>query len=214
MKQRFFKSISLLLTVMLMGSFAGCSQQSNAQPGSSTGGSSSQITVQQPEDESEPGTVPTEPEDFPSASKDAGEQPPEGVTQLTVRFGDAGAPFTLYLYDNETAAAIARHVGTADWRLPIYNYDNFEHWEVMQYYDIPSRYEIPSNPETITQEAGGTVYYSDPNRIVLFYREAQVSGDYTPVGYFDDTEEFVTAVEENPVLEGWGNKIVQISSEE
>lgn len=28
---------------------------------------------------------------------------------------------------------------------------------------------------------------------------------------FDATEEFVTAVEENPVLEGWGNKIIQIS---
>ena len=28
---------------------------------------------------------------------------------------------------------------------------------------------------------------------------------------FDATEEFVTAVEEKPVLEGWGNKIIQIS---
>ncbi|MCI9047248.1 MAG: hypothetical protein HFG71_08225 [Hungatella sp.] len=30
------------------------------------------------------------------------------------------------------------------------------------------------------------------------------------VGYFDATEEFVSAVEDNPVLEGWGNKIVVI----
>lgn len=144
-----------------------------------------------------------------SGNEEAGDDPE--TTELTVRFGDDGEPFTLHLYDNETAAAIARHVGTADWRLPIYNYEGYENWEVMQYYDVPSRYEIPSDPETVTAEAAGTVYYSEPNRIVLFYGDAEVSGEYTPVGYFDDTEEFRSAVENNPVLEGWDTKMVNIS---
>ena len=107
-------------------------------------------------------------------------------------------------------AAIVRHMGTADWRLPIYHYDDYENWEVMQYYDIPSRYEIPSHPESVTSEKAGEVYYSEPNRIVLFYGDAEVSAEYTPVGYFDATEEFIRAVEDNPVLEGWRNKIVLI----
>ncbi len=136
------------------------------------------------------------------------------VVELVVRFGDDGDPFIMHLYDNDTAKAIGRHVGTADWRLPIYNYEGYENWEVMQYYDIPSRYEIPSNPETVTEEAAGTVYYSEPNRIVLFYGDGEVTGEYTPVGYFDNTEEFRSAVENNPVLEGWGNKIVHISNGE
>ncbi len=134
------------------------------------------------------------------------------ATELEVCFGDDGAPFILHLYDNDTAAAIAGHVGTADWRLPIYHYDDFENWEVMQYYDIPSRYEIPSDPETITSEKAGEVYYSEPNRIILFYGDAEVNSEYTKVGYFDFTEELKQAVEDNPVLEGWGNKIVLISS--
>ncbi len=134
------------------------------------------------------------------------------ATELEVCFGDDGAPFILHLYDNYTAAAIAEHVGTADWRLPIYHYDDFENWEVMQYYDIPSRYEIPSDPETITSEKAGEVYYSEPNRIILFYGDAEVNSEYTKVGYFDFTEELKQAVEDNPVLEGWGNKIVLISS--
>lgn len=46
------------------------------------------------------------------------------------------------------------------------------------------------------------VYYSEPNRIILFYQDAGVLAEYTPVGYFDPTEEFVEAVENNPVLEG------------
>lgn len=136
------------------------------------------------------------------------------ATDLVVRFGDAGEPFIMHLYDNDTAVAIARHVGTSDWRLPIYHYDDYENWEVMQYYDIPDRYEIPSEPEQVTEEKAGTVYYSEPNRIILFYQDAAVSAEYTPVGYFDDTEEFLQAVRDNPVLEGWGNKIVQISDGE
>lgn len=144
-----------------------------------------------------------------AVEEDSQQEP--SVTELTVQFGDDGAGFTMHLYDNDTAAAIARYVGTSDWRLPIYHYDDYDNWEVMQYYDIPSRYEIPSNPESVTEEKAGEVYYSEPNRIVLFYGDAEVSGEYTPVGYFDATEDFVSAVEENPVLEGWGNKIVRIS---
>lgn len=136
------------------------------------------------------------------------------TTELAVSFGDAGKTFTLHLYDNDTAAAIARHVGTADWRLPIYHYNDYDNWEVMQYYDIPSRYSIPSDAKTITSEKAGEVYYSAPNRIVLFYGDAQVTGEYTQVGYFDYTEEFKSAVENNPVLPGWGNKIVLISTED
>ena len=136
------------------------------------------------------------------------------TTELEVHFGDNGAPFTIELEDNDTARAVAYHVGTSDWRLPIYDYDNFEGWEYMQYYDIPSRYEIPSGAETVTSVKAGDVYYSEPNRIILFYHDAEVTGEYTKVGTIDVTDEFVKAVEENPVLEGWSNKIVLISDGE
>lgn len=135
-----------------------------------------------------------------------------GRVQLEVRFGDSGEAFMMTLLDNETAAAIARYVGTSDWRLPIYERDDDVDYSVLQYYDIPSRYDIPSDhPETVTEAKAGDVFYSDPNRIVLFYHDAEISAEYTKIGTFDATEAFVTAVEENPVLEGWGNKIIQIS---
>ena len=145
------------------------------------------------------------------SSNSVGSQTAGRVTELEVRFGDNGAPFMMQLLDNETAAAIARYVGTSDWRLPIYERDDDADYDVMQYYDVSSRYDIPSDPETVTSEKAGEVYYSDPNRIVLFYRDAEITGEYTKIGTFDPTDEFVTAVEENPVLEGWGNKIVQIA---
>lgn len=146
-----------------------------------------------------------------AVTEDSPEGQNDSASTLTVRFGHGGDSFDLYLEDNDTAAAIARHVGTADWNLPIYHYDDYEGWEVFQYYDIPSRYEIPSNAETVAAEKAGEVYYSEPNRIVLFYHDGEISGEYTLVGHFDATEEFVSAVENNPVLEGWGNKIVSIS---
>ena len=134
----------------------------------------------------------------------------EFVPELSVSFGTEGEPFTMHLYDNDTARAISRYVGTSDWNLPIYHYNDYENYEVMQYYDIPDRYEIPSNPETITSQKAGEVYYSEPNRIVLFYQDANVSGEYTKLGYFDANDAFVSAVVNNPVVEGWSNKIVSI----
>lgn len=137
--------------------------------------------------------------------------PGNDTAELVVRFGDEGEPFTMVLEDNSTAQAIAGYVGTTDWRLPIYNYDESD---VMQYYDIPSRYEIPDNSTTVTEAHAGDVFYSDPNRIVLYYHDAEISEEYTKIGTFDPTDDFIAAVENNPVLEGWGNKIVRISDGE
>lgn len=135
------------------------------------------------------------------------------ASQLEVRFGDNGAAFTMALEDNDTAAAIKKHVGTADWRLPIYHYDDYDNWKVMQYYDISRRYEIPSDgAKTVTSEKAGEVYYSHPNRIVLFYEDGEVTGEYTKIGQIEATDDFKKAVADNPVLSGWGNKIVQIKS--
>lgn len=133
------------------------------------------------------------------------------VSELEVHFGDNGDAFMMQLEDNDTARAIAGYVGTSDWRLPIYERDDDADYSVLQYYDIPSRYEIPSEPQTVTEAKAGDVYYSDPNRIVLYYQDAEISEEYTKIGTFDATEEFVTAVAENPELEGWGNKIILIS---
>lgn len=190
------KNASLMLVLALsVFVFAGCSQ-SESTPSSHPSGQTALSSSGAPE------------------AGAGANQSTAAAAELTVQFGDGGAPFVMHLYDNDTAAAIARHVGTADWRLPIYRYEGYDHWEVMQYYDIPSRYEIPGAPEAVTKEAAGAVYYSEPNRIVLFYGDAEVPAEYTPVGYFDNTEEFRAAVTNNPVLEGWGNKIVLISDGE
>lgn len=213
MKKTILKRISLVLILIFVTvAFAGCGNSSKG-GGTSQPSGSSGLTEG---DSSDPDVGTDFSTDIDTnAGLDSGtdEETESGtdVAELTVNFGDGGDPFILHLYDNDTARAVARHVGTADWRLPIYHYDDYENWEVMQYYDIPSRYEIPSAPLTITEETAGTVYYSEPNRIVLFYGDAEVSGEYTPVGYFDNTDEFRSAVENNPVLEGWGNKIVLIS---
>ena len=146
-----------------------------------------------------------------AAAATAGEN--TAASQLEVRFGDNGTAFTMKLEDNDTAAAIKKHVGTADWRLPIYHYDDYDHWEEMQYYDISRRYDIPSDDaKTVTSEEAGEVYYAHPKRIILVYGDAEVTGEYTKIGEIEATDDFKKAVKDNPVLRGWGNKIVQIKS--
>ena len=208
MKKFTLKGISFaLVLVFIIGAFAGCGSQTE---------NSGQTENSNNNENTPPHDSGVESSNSKSPDLDSNDESESGTTaiELVVQFGDNGDPFIMHLYDNDTAKAIARHVGTADWRLPIYNYEGYENWEVMQYYDIPSRYEIPSNPETVTEETAGTVYYSEPNRIILFYGDGEVTGEYTPVGYFDNTEEFRSAVENNPVLEGWGNKLVLISDGE
>lgn len=143
-------------------------------------------------------------------SMDEVESNHEFVPALEVSFGRDETPFIMNLQDNDTSRAISRYVGSSDWNLPIYHYDDYENYEVMQYYDIPDRYDIPSNPEMITSQKAGEVFYSQPNRIVLFYRDANISGEYTRLGLFDASGEFVSAVEDNPIVEGYRNKIISI----
>lgn len=183
------KMIPLILTVLLALSIAGCTNTPAESTPTGTPDSSA-----------------------PAGSGTAGSAG-EAVAELELQFGDSD-PFIIHLYENDTAAKIAEYVGTAAWQLPIYHYDDYEGWEVMQYYDVPSRYEIPSNPETVTEEAAGTVYYSEPNRLILFYQDAEISGEYTPVGYIDYSEELLDAVENNLVVPGWSNKLIHISTGE
>lgn len=190
MKKQLIGIVGLLLTFSI--AMTGCSSSSGSTESSfseeSNLISSSQATSQSSEED----------DNVPSSN----------VTELTVQFGDSGDSFVMHLEDNSTAAAIAGYVGTSDWRLPVYSYDESD---VMEYYDVPSRYEIPDNSETVTEAHAGDVFYSDPNRIVLYYHDAEINEQYTRIGTFDATEEFVDAVENNPVLEGWGNQIVVIS---
>lgn len=214
MKRNLFSKSSLAMSLILTFGIilTGCGN-SSAVEGDTSGAPSSSTTSSAISQA--PATVPSANESSAAENMSSSETDTSAdTTDLKVRFGDDGEPFAMHIYENDTAAAIARHVGTADWRLPINHFDDYENWEVMQYYDLPSRYEIPSNPETITSAKAGEVYYSDPSRIVLFYGDAKITGEYTKVGYFDNTEEFRAAVTSNPVLEGWGNKIVNISDGE
>lgn len=105
MKKAAFFMISIFCVLVL----AGCSQAENNTP-SSTPSSSESSTE----------------ENSAAASASAPDTSSAPAAALTVSFGDQGQPFTLHLYSNDTAAAIARHVGTANWRLPIYHYDDYE----------------------------------------------------------------------------------------
>ncbi|MCM1253220.1 MAG: cyclophilin-like fold protein [Clostridium sp.] len=211
MKKRLIAVSGLLAASMIVFTDCGSSAEKSVTD-NSVGGSAVSIQNDSAENSNESAALEENTSAGDSTSDSAVQETDSSQTkELTARFGYEGEAFILHLYDNDTAAAIAKHVGSSDWNLPIYHYDDFDNWEVMQYYDIPSRYEIPSAPEEVTAEKAGEVYYSEPNRIILFYQDAEVSAEYTPVGYFDNSEEFVDAVENNPVLEGWGNKIISIS---
>ena len=129
-------------------------------------------------------------------------------TALSIRFGTD--TFTLILENNETASYLAAFAETSEMSLPVYHFDDFDGYEYMQYYQIPSRYEIPAKLTRVTSAKAGEVYYAD-NRVILFYQDAEIDGNYIKLGTIENTTGLQTAVEQNPVVEGWGNKVISIS---
>lgn len=182
------KILTIMLAAMLAVSFAGCGSKNSATQSNNVTNSNTD-----------------------KSNTETNDNTSKAMPNLNMGFGRDNHDFTLSLYNNDTATEIARYVGEADWNLPIYHFDDFDNYQVMQYYDIPSRYKITSVPETVTSEKAGEVYYSSPNRIILFYQDAKVTGEYTKVGYIQNTDGLKDAVEKNAVVPGWSNKIVSIS---
>ena len=130
---------------------------------------------------------------------------------LNVKLGYSGKTYILNLFDNQTAEDIYNHVSISTWNLPIYDFSGYENDDKFQYYDIPRRYKVTSDPENIVEEKIGDVYYSEPNRMIMFFRDANIPVNYTKVGKIVIDDEFTKNVEDNPALAGWGNKIIVIS---
>lgn len=204
------KIIVLSLATFLVVSVTGCSSNHSESESNKTV-SQSGTTVNDSDATSGDLNASTESANEITDATKSGDEAVTELPNLEVRFGEEGEVYTIHLDNNDTAAEIAKDVGSTDWNLPIYHFDDFENSDVMQYYDIADKYTFPSNPETITSEKAGEVYYSDPNRIILFYQDAEVTGEYTKVGNIENTDGLYDAVINNPVLEGWNTKIISIN---
>lgn len=145
------------------------------------------------------------------AEEPAATEAPAEIATCQVQFGDESDVYTVHLLDNDTAVALYRAIPESGLNLPIYTFDGYEGWEVMTFYDIPSRFDIPSEPVRYETQQSGQLYYSAPNRLMLFYGDAEMPGDYVLVGYIEDSEAFRADVANNQPLEYWGNKLIMVS---
>ena len=136
---------------------------------------------------------------------------PAEIATCQVQFGDESDVYSVHLLDNDTAVALYRAIPESGLNLPIYTFDGYEGWEVMTFYDIPSRFDIPSEPVRYETQQSGQLYYSAPNRLMLFYGDAEMPGDYVLLGYIEDSEAFRADVANNQPLEFWGNKLIMVS---
>jgi len=183
------KFVPLVLSALLVISFAGCGSHDNGSSPSSDSGTSGS----------------------PASSESTAGNSSEGkISDVEVRFGPNGKAYIMHTDDNDTAVQLVRDIGEAGLNLPIYHFNDFKDYQVMQYYDIPDSYKVPSDPETVTSEKAGEVYYSAPNRVILFYQDAKISAKYTKVGHLENTDGLKEAVENSPVMQGWGNKIISV----
>ena len=145
-----------------------------------------------------------------SVSAVSAESSGNGMPGMTMQFGYDGPIYTVKLEDNDTAATLADYAARGEYNLPIYTYEDYENEDVLQFYDIPSRYDIPDDAQHYTEEKAGELYYSYPNRVILFYQDAQIEGDYTKVGTLTTTEGLVDAVRNNEPLKDWDCLVIPV----
>ncbi|MCM1183051.1 MAG: cyclophilin-like fold protein [Roseburia sp.] len=145
-----------------------------------------------------------------SAAPDSATESRDGMPGMTMQFGYNGPIYNVVLEENDTASTLADYAARGEYNLPIYTYENYENEDVLQFYDIPSRYEIPDDAQHYTEEKAGELYYSYPNRVILFYQDAQIEADYTKVGTLTSTEGLVDAVRNNQPLEDWDCLVILV----
>lgn len=171
-------------------------------------GTTQTVTITKEAQTAEPTIAPTvEPTSEPEKSPEV-TTAPTSQAALSVKFGNDGEQFVMAIEDNATTQFLMRYLGTESLNLPIYHDGVYEGYE---YYDIPSHYNIPDDAKAVTSVKAGEVYYAD-NQILLYYEDMAVTGDYTKIGTIENTDGLKEAVEENPVLEGWGNKIISLQA--
>jgi len=133
------------------------------------------------------------------------------LPHIYLRLGEASSRplYEIELIDNDVSVRFVRILQDSTRVLPLYVFDGSENTDVLQYYDIPSRYDIPDGaPQLVTSEKAGEVYYS-AGRIMIFYRDAEITGNYVKIGQTLTTEGLEDAVNSNP-LDSWGNRRVTI----
>ena len=131
---------------------------------------------------------------------------PAILGDVSVQFGSDSAEYILHMYDTDTGAELYRNVTDSGRNLPSYDIKDYEGWEYFQFYDIPSYYSIPDGDQQLVEsEKAGELYYCAPNRIILFYEDAEIPLMMVKVGYIEDTPEFRADVANNQPLDYWGN---------
>ncbi len=202
------KMIATLMTCALLtnGLLVGCGQQAQAPaepPREVIEGDNASETSEQTQDSSDATDMAADSAETESSFQ--GDLP-----GMTMQFGYDGPTYTVVLENNDTAATLADYAARGEYNLPIYTYENYENEDILQFYDIPSRYEIPDEPQHYTEEKAGELYYSYPNRVILFYQDAQVEADYTKIGTLTTTEGLVDAVRDNEPLRDWNCLVIPV----
>lgn len=133
------------------------------------------------------------------------------LPDIYLRLGetDDRPSYEIALEDNEVSVRFVRILQEYTRVIPLYVFDGSENTDVLQFYDIPASYDIPDGePTIVTSEKAGEVYYSE-GRIMIFYQDAEIEGNYVKIGETLTTEGLADAVNSNP-LDEWGNRRVTI----
>ncbi len=99
-----------------------------------------------------------------------------------------GQELKAILYNTETNRRLVSEIQRNPWlQLSCYDVDG-----TYKYYDLPRNY--PTNTETIQSVKAGEILMDGSDRILLYYQDAELNGEYTKIGYFEDAARAAEAI--------------------
>lgn len=96
--------------------------------------------------------------------------------------------FTVKLEDNDTARDLVSEISTSPMLLPpAEDMDN-----ISKVYSLPRNFS--SNDENVNSASQGDIFLNGNDQLVLFYKDTDISANYTKVGHIEDCTGLADAV--------------------
>lgn len=118
-------------------------------------------------------------------------QDEDEITNVEINVNNTN--FLVNMDNTPTGKALMARLPSTSMRLPT----SYDQDGVLKYYDMPMN--IVSNPEKITNVSTGDLLMDGNDRLILYYQDAEINGEYTKVGKIENSDGLAEALGDGEV---------------
>lgn len=102
--------------------------------------------------------------------------------------------FTIQMNDTPTGRSLVSMIPSSSMRLPT----SYDRDGILKYYDMAR--EVESDPEEISSVSAGELLLDGNDRLLLYYKDTDLSGEYTRVGKIENADNLADVLGNEDVI--------------